>query len=572
MNTRITHSLVVSLAVIAPAPSTLADVYQLRVVAQTGDNAPSSLGGTFTGFGSPRINASGQVAFVGKSDGLISETGLWWTQFNAPQTISLIVGQDFPVPGAPRGTKFGTFNTAFHHPLLNDNGNVGFAAPVALGEGLAGIFRMIDGTITKVMLPNDPVPGFPADTTFKYVSNLISFNAYNLVSFAGAMNGPGILESNDEAFFLTWFGGVDMVIREGNVTPGIPGSKFGAFTFHYPLLADNGQIAFDVPIVGATTCDWSRWRGWPGGLQLLAKHGDPTPLGGTLGGGFPDFWTMSLPTEGASFVENIENVTGATPAVWMSNGVLESVVAAGQPGPIGTYQDFAPFSPATTIDGTVALVARFSGIGLPATKDSAVVLKKLGEAGVVLLREGDAANGFGAGVEIADMFDANNETLLTIANSGWLFVSCPVRGLGINALNDRGYWAIDPDGDIHFIARKGQWISFDGEPARQLGAVFVSTRGSMNDGRRGSLNERGDVAMTLAFNNGDQAVVVAQLPPACAADLNDDGVVDAQDLAIMLGAWGTTGPVGTGGDVDWDGDSDAEDLAILLGAWGNCEP
>ncbi len=47
-------------------------------------------------------------------------------------------------------------------------------------------------------------------------------------------------------------------------------------------------------------------------------------------------------------------------------------------------------------------------------------------------------------------------------------------------------------------------------------------------------------------------------------DLNDDDAVDAADLAILLGAWGTSGP----GDLDGSGSVDAADLAILLGAWG----
>lgn len=47
-------------------------------------------------------------------------------------------------------------------------------------------------------------------------------------------------------------------------------------------------------------------------------------------------------------------------------------------------------------------------------------------------------------------------------------------------------------------------------------------------------------------------------------DLDDDGVVGASDLAILLAAWGGTGPA----DLDRDGTVGASDLAILLAAWG----
>ncbi len=42
-----------------------------------------------------------------------------------------------------------------------------------------------------------------------------------------------------------------------------------------------------------------------------------------------------------------------------------------------------------------------------------------------------------------------------------------------------------------------------------------------------------------------------------------DGKVDASDLAILLGAWGTAGR----SDINRDGTTDAADLAVLLGAW-----
>jgi glucose/arabinose dehydrogenase len=47
------------------------------------------------------------------------------------------------------------------------------------------------------------------------------------------------------------------------------------------------------------------------------------------------------------------------------------------------------------------------------------------------------------------------------------------------------------------------------------------------------------------------------------ADLDGNGIVDAADLSILLGAWGSAGP----GDLDNSGGVDAADLSILLGAW-----
>jgi hypothetical protein len=61
-------------------------------------------------------------------------------------------------------------------------------------------------------------------------------------------------------------------------------------------------------------------------------------------------------------------------------------------------------------------------------------------------------------------------------------------------------------------------------------------------------------------------VTVPEPAPAChPADINCDGMVDAIDLGLLLGAWGTKGPAG---DLDGDGIVGAADLAILLGEWG----
>ncbi|MDZ4753791.1 MAG: hypothetical protein SGJ11_04770, partial [Phycisphaerae bacterium] len=49
------------------------------------------------------------------------------------------------------------------------------------------------------------------------------------------------------------------------------------------------------------------------------------------------------------------------------------------------------------------------------------------------------------------------------------------------------------------------------------------------------------------------------------ADLNGDGIVNAMDLSILLGAWGGRGGAA---DLDHNGVVGAGDLAILLGAWG----
>ncbi len=73
----------------------------------------------------------------------------------------------------------------------------------------------------------------------------------------------------------------------------------------------------------------------------------------------------------------------------------------------------------------------------------------------------------------------------------------------------------------------------------------------------------------VAMNPTDQILVVNGPTCACGvvagADLNGDGVVNAADLAALLGAWGTNN---CSADLNGDGTVNAADLSILLGAWG----
>jgi hypothetical protein len=53
----------------------------------------------------------------------------------------------------------------------------------------------------------------------------------------------------------------------------------------------------------------------------------------------------------------------------------------------------------------------------------------------------------------------------------------------------------------------------------------------------------------------------------CVGDLTGDNVVDAADLAVLLGDWGQPGS----GDFNGSGVIDGGDLATMLGAWGTCD-
>ncbi|MFO0826846.1 MAG: PQQ-dependent sugar dehydrogenase [Phycisphaerales bacterium] len=82
-----------------------------------------------------------------------------------------------------------------------------------------------------------------------------------------------------------------------------------------------------------------------------------------------------------------------------------------------------------------------------------------------------------------------------------------------------------------------------------------------------------EVRLTVTDAAGLATTKTASLYPDCLgwlncpSDLDHNGVVDAADLAIVLGAWGQ---FASSPDLDGNGIVDAADLAVLLGAWGQC--
>ena len=70
--------------------------------------------------------------------------------------------------------------------------------------------------------------------------------------------------------------------------------------------------------------------------------------------------------------------------------------------------------------------------------------------------------------------------------------------------------------------------------------------------------------LVTATGTGAATMTMVVSTQTCApADLNCNGSVNAQDLAILLTQWGTAGSA----DLNGDGIVGAQDLAILLSAW-----
>lgn len=116
---------------------------------------------------------------------------------------------------------------------------------------------------------------------------------------------------------------------------------------------------------------------------------------------------------------------------------------------------------------------------------------------------------------------------------------------------------------VPFVATAGvkYWVEI---LAWQSGFPFWSLQaGSGGNGSHFRFSE--GLAM-FHIITGDTAFSLVAAPLPCPGDINNSGSVDAADLSILLGAWGSTGPA----DLDGSGSVNGADLSILLGAWGSC--
>ncbi len=119
-------------------------------------------------------------------------------------------------------------------------------------------------------------------------------------------------------------------------------------------------------------------------------------------------------------------------------------------------------------------------------------------------------------------------------------------------------WSMRYDGTVisDFTVRNSQITpSLEGDAVNQIASFGEDANGEMYIVDHGSTTA--GAIYKIVPSTGEATCVVPIL-----GDLDGNGVVDAADLSILLGAWGTAT-----GDLNGDGTTDAADLSVLLGAW-----
>jgi hypothetical protein len=327
---------------VAPAPSTA-----VRVVAAIGDPAPG--GGQFGGFTVESLpvlaptNGRGQVAFFATIHRGPGGEGFF---LRSRDRVTRIAREGDAVPGVGALSGFG------RHPMpaLNESGAVAFAAAVAGGKTVEGIFLSARGRLQPVALSGGPAPGVSSGTLSGVESPALNDRG-DVVFLATVRRGRETLE----AIYMREAGGkLRKVVAQGDPAPA--GGSFAGFGA--PVLNNKGVVGFAAAVEGKAV---------PGGIflttgdqvRMLVGAGDDTPIGGIF---FKFSERFSLNDAGTvAFNAVLKDAPAAGGQFVVQAGRVLKVAVVGDAAPGGGAFSHFGLWPGLNARGTLAFVASVDG-------------------------------------------------------------------------------------------------------------------------------------------------------------------------------------------------------------------
>jgi len=540
-------------------------------------------------FNNPTIDADGRVVFRGQIGGKgITLANSRLVMKGEPGAWTIVARDGSPVPGGnPKGYVFNQtsgLNGLASSNNISANGGVLVSGNIN-GPGVtaatdtAMFFVSADGVASLLVRESDPLPGGSG----AIMTAAMTAGSGQRTSDAGAslfstnLSGGDVSgTTNNQALVRLSPSGNSLVFRKGSPAPGVPDATLTPSTFG--LFVSGDDVAFSGTLVGGsvTTNDdaaaLTSVGAAPGEVRMFAREGSPVPgLEDTIYKSGASFTLAPAPIVDGKLIFLADLAGGAiTPGVndrailAENNGSVAVLVRRGDAVPgvaDGVFSGVNTSSWLMTPNGFLA----YQGIlmnadGTPLSANATYVgARKADGSFVTICRQGDPA----PGIEGGSFTSLNGSTSIAACDAGVVVFRNSVDDG--SAFGVDGLWAWDESRGLRLIARTGD-TNFTGAPVTQI-ALIGSTGFNGNGGNTG-LNPSGTLVLRVTDANTMNAIARINLGPdeeQCPADLNADGVVDAADLSILLGGWGT--PIG---DIDGNGTTDANDLATLLAAWGPC--
>jgi T5SS/PEP-CTERM-associated repeat protein len=532
----------------------------IRTVALSGQPAPDTAAGVnYSSFDpyyivggavarGPVINDAGRTAFranlTGSGVDAANNQGIW---SEGSGSLQMVARTGSEAPGMPYGMNFARrSDVELFTPVLNDAGQTAFYG--GLADGSIGIWSEGSGSLALVAHEGMQAAGtaegvshsFSLLRDYSFLPDLPKLNNAGQTSFLGNLTGSGINNLNDWGIWSQRNGGLELVARGGNPAPGMPeGVNYDSFFFHSGF-NDAGQTAYFANLYGEgvdPSNDLGIWSEASGTPTLVARSGSPAP--GTLAG--VDF--ESLRGDGGA------NSEGRV--VFYGSLTGESVDETNNDG---LWSDAS---------GTLELVAR-GGSPAPDTPsgvnfDWFLPALGLNDGGQIAFR----ATLVGTGVTSTNNLgiwsgDLSNLSLVARTGSpvpdtlsgvrfagleipalnaqGQTAFRATLTGTSVTSANDRGIWATDESGVLRLIARKGSQLEVTTGDFRTISDLELV---SIAAGSATGFNNLGQLVFWARFTNGTQGVFVSSLVAHLPGDFNDDAVVDAADYVVWRKGLGT---------------------------------
>jgi hypothetical protein len=242
----------------------------------------------------------------------------------------------------------------------------------------------------------------------------VAINAHGQTAFHGRINGPNLNDGNDSGIWIGRRNDLQLVVRSGTATPGLPGKNF--YYFGNPWINNAGEVAFYANVVEGTSpfgTD-SIWSTVGGALRVVAAIGQQAP-GTSPGVHFAPFPTNRLTEFRFNDGGHIAfRATLAGPGVdgnnengaWVErNGVLELAARRSSPVPPGLpagtiWNSIA--MPVLNDHGDYIIAGQVIGAAPNFTRSSAAWLRTGGQT-QLFWRTGEPAPGFPSGWRFSDV-------------------------------------------------------------------------------------------------------------------------------------------------------------------------
>lgn len=505
---------------------------QVRLIAQKNEALTDPTGTEFAKIGSPATGNSGDVAYratlITGIGGVTSSnnTGIWVTSDNGSRSLIARTGI-----GTAPGTNSAIYS-ALSDPVINNQGNIAFRGTLKSGVGdakstnLAGIWSNSSGTLSLIARSGMQPPGnsFVTGSRFAAFSSLVLPDQGGVAFFATAA-GTGVTSSNNVGIWASDSGGnLRLIVRKHDIVTVDGASKtisaltlFSKVPFSYGQshsVSEAGNLCYRATFTDGSSAIF-RVDQSTGNSAVVTYKGEvfsSTPVGAKVASvttaAINDSQTVAFR---GTLVSGVGGITSSNNmGIWTDTTTPSRAIVAqkGFPAPGTTGAVFNTFSdPVLNNGGKVAFRGALrSGVG------DAVSGKLLGlwsdfSGSLTLVARQTVTQP--PGLSSGTKFTAFNSFVLP--DSTGLAFYATVAGTGITTANNVGIWAVDADGVLQLISRKGDQVTVDGVK-KTISSLTIFPPITYVAAQSRNFAPSGTLAYQTSFTDGTQAVFQVVFP------------------------------------------------------------